>query len=79
MFWCLQAFGLPPVKSRNNLPESFKFHENEYGVSNPLESGWNSARMQLAPKHPLEMPLRNVSRCQSYSLTFLLNYGNVER
>lgn len=56
-----QSLGLPSLKHKQALPNEFSFPDNGYGVPSALQSGWNSARSQLAPSHPLEASIRNVS------------------
>lgn len=52
---------MPSLKHKKEMPDHFQFQDNGFGVSNPLDSGWNSARSQLSSNHPLEASLKNVS------------------
>ncbi|KAK6637477.1 hypothetical protein RUM44_007894 [Polyplax serrata] len=45
--------------SRADMPDHFEFKETTYGVPNPIDAGWNSARVQLRSNHPLESSIKN--------------------
>ena len=60
MYLCFfQSLGLPFGKTKK--PDNFRFDDNGYGITSTLQSGWNSARVQLQSNHPLESSIRNVS------------------
>lgn len=60
VFGCFQAMQMPPVKPRDTMPGTFKFQEDGSGLGNIMAHPM-TARCQIAPRHPLENALMNVS------------------